>query len=336
MNLKNQLTHSKIFSLLIVMGLAATTVATLTLKGQSQSQMTTNDQNQSKWNQLTPEEKRVIVEKGTERAFTGEYDDHYEDGTYTCKRCNAELYQSVNKFDAHCGWPAFDKEIPGAVRRKPDIDGSRTEILCATCGAHLGHVFMGEGFTQTNTRHCVNSISMNFIPASMQKSETVMPTAINKAIFAGGCFWGMEYQFKQAPGVINAVVGYTGGHTKNPTYREVCDHTTGHAEAIEVTYDPQMTNYENLAKFFFEIHDPTQLNRQGPDIGDQYRSEIFYYDDQQKATAEKLISILTQKGYKVATSLKPATIFYPAEDYHQDYYTKTGGSPYCHIYTKRF
>lgn len=335
MNLKSHFPNLKIYSLLIVTGLTIVTVATLTLKGQSQSPMTTNNENQSNWNQLTPEEKRVIVDKGTERPFTGEYDDFYEEGTYTCKRCNAELYRSVNKFDAHCGWPAFDKEIPGAVARKPDPDGMRTEILCANCGAHLGHVFIGEGFTETNTRHCVNSISMNFIPASEQDSKMVQSTT-HKAIFAGGCFWGMEYQFKQAPGVIDAVVGYTGGTTKNPTYQEVCNKTTGHAEAIEVTYDPDKTTYEALTKFFFEIHDPTQVNRQGPDIGEQYRSEIFYFDEVQKTTAEKLIRILEAKGYDVATRLTPASTFYPAEEYHQDYYAKTGGSPYCHIYTKRF
>ncbi|MCF7800898.1 MAG: bifunctional methionine sulfoxide reductase B/A protein [Candidatus Marinimicrobia bacterium] len=297
--------------------------------------MTTNNENQSNWNQLTPEEKRVIVDKGTERPFTGKYDEFNEEGTYTCKRCNAKLYRSVNKFDAHCGWPAFDKEIPGAVTRKPDPDGMRTEILCANCGAHLGHVFIGEGFTETNTRHCVNSISMNFIPAGEQESKMVQ-SATNKAIFAGGCFWGMEYQFKQAPGVIDAVVGYTGGTKKNPTYQEVCNNTTGHAEAIEVTFNPEQTTYEALTKFFFEIHDPTQVNRQGPDIGEQYRSEIFYVDNAQKVTAEKLMGILEDKGYRVATKLTPASQFYPAEEYHQDYYAKTGGSPYCHIYTKRF
>lgn len=335
MKLKNRIENIKFLPALTLLGLTALAVLTLTLKGQSQSQMTDKQDNQSEWNQLTPAEERVIVNKGTERPFTGKYDDFYEEGTYTCKRCDAALYNSVNKFDAHCGWPAFDKEIPGAVTRKPDPDGLRTEILCASCGAHLGHVFTGEGFTETNTRHCVNSISMNFIPAGKTESKMTTNTT-NKAIFAGGCFWGMEYQFKQAPGVIDAVVGYTGGTTKNPTYQEVCNKTTGHAEAIEVTFDPAQTTYEALAKFFFEIHDPTQVNRQGPDIGEQYRSEIFYFDDIQKATAEKLIGILEDKGYRVATQLTPASRFYPAEEYHQDYYAKTNGSPYCHIYTKRF
>ena len=117
------------------------------------------------YNALNAEERYVIEHKGTERPFTGEYDDFYEEGCYICRKCNAELYRSVDKFDAHCGWPAFDKEVEGAVTRLPDPDGHRIEVECANCGGHLGHVFMGEGFTPTNARHCINSISMKFIPA---------------------------------------------------------------------------------------------------------------------------------------------------------------------------
>jgi peptide methionine sulfoxide reductase msrA/msrB len=159
---------------------------------------------------------------------------------------------------------------------------------------------------------------------------------MERAIFAGGCFWGMEYYFKRATGVISTRVGYTGGHKKNPSYREVCSHTTGHAEAIEVTYDPVATTYVEIARLFFEIHDPTQVDRQGPDIGSQYRSEVFYLNDSQKEIAERLILELQAKGYQVATKVTQATEFWPAESYHQDYYTKTGGTPYCHRYTKRF
>ena len=117
------------------------------------------------YNTLNADERYVIEHKGTERPFTGEYDDFYEEGCYICRKCNAELYRSVDKFDAHCGWPAFDKEVEGAVTRLPDPDGRRIEVECANCGGHLGHVFMGEGFTPTNARHCINSISMKFIPA---------------------------------------------------------------------------------------------------------------------------------------------------------------------------
>ena len=281
------------------------------------------------YNKLTDAEEWVILHKGTERPFSGEYTDFKEAGTYVCKRCNAELYRSEDKFDSHCGWPSFDDEIPGAVKRIPDADGVRTEIVCANCGAHLGHVFEGEKLTDKNTRHCVNSISMKFIPAKSEKTT-------ERAIFAGGCFWGVEYQFQQVKGVISTIVGYTGGSKDDPTYKEVCGKDTGHAEALEVVFDPAQTSFEDLAKLFFEIHDPTQVNRQGPDVGGQYRSEIFYVNDTQKASAEKLIKILESKGYKIATKVTPAGKFWPAEDYHQDYYEKKGSTPYCHVYTKRF
>jgi peptide methionine sulfoxide reductase msrA/msrB len=281
------------------------------------------------FNPLTPEEERVIVRKGTEMPFSGKFNSFREEGIYTCRRCNAELYASSDKFDSQCGWPSFDDEITGAVTRIPDADGHRIEIQCAACGAHLGHVFAGEHLTKKNTRHCVNSISMSFIPA---KKTAV----ITKAIFAGGCFWGMEYQFKKAPGVTAVYSGYTGGTKADPTYKEVCSGTTGHLEAIEVSFDPAKTTYEALATLFFEIHDPAQTNGQGPDIGTQYRSAVFYVDDEQKHVAETLIGILREKGYTIATRLIKAGTFWKAEEYHQDYYAKTGGAPYCHAYTKRF
>jgi peptide methionine sulfoxide reductase msrA/msrB len=281
------------------------------------------------YNKLSPEEEKVIVHKGTEAPFTGKFVENKESGTYTCKRCNAPLYKSEDKFDSRCGWPSFDDEIPGAVDRQSDADGMRTEILCAHCGGHLGHVFMGEGFTDKNTRHCVNSISMNFIPTPESRE-------IETAYFAAGCFWGVEYYLQQEQGVVSTQVGYMGGHKQEPTYREVCDGSTGHAEAIEVRFDPSKSTFEKLARLFFEIHDPAQVNRQGPDIGDQYRSAIFFTDESQKKSAEKLIGILTEKGYKIATELKPADSFWKAEDYHQDYYLKNGAQPYCHSRQKKF
>jgi peptide methionine sulfoxide reductase msrA/msrB len=283
------------------------------------------------YNKLTPEETRVIINKGTELPYTGEYTDNKEAGTYTCKQCDTPLYESKDKFDSHCGWPSFDDEIDGAVKRVLDADGRRTEIVCANCGGHLGHVFEGERFTPKNTRHCVNSISMNFIPA-----EEALKPQTEKAIFAGGCFWGVEYYMQKEPGVLETSVGYTGGHIDNPTYEQVCSGRSGHIEAIEITYDPNKTNFEKLAKLFFEIHDPTQVDRQGPDIGEQYRSEIFYFNEEQKEITEHLISILEDKGYNVVTKLSPAGKFYNAENYHQDYYLNNGKQPYCHGYTKRF
>lgn len=286
--------------------------------------------------ELTPLEKRVIIDKGTEMPFTGEYTDHKAKGTYHCKQCDAPLYRSEDKFDSHCGWPSFDDEIAGAVIRTPDPDGRRTEITCAKCGGHLGHVFEGEGFTDKDTRHCVNSVSLRFAGDENDKTDALLPVNTETAIFAGGCFWGVEHLLQKQDGVISVESGYTGGKTENPTYQEVCYRNTGHAEAVRVVYDPRKITYEELAKLFFEIHDPTQWRRQGPDMGDQYRSEIFYLDDKQKETAEKLISVLKDKGYKVVTKVTPASRFYPAEDYHQDYYEKNGKRPYCHAYTPRF
>jgi len=281
------------------------------------------------YNKLTPEEERVIIHKGTEVPFTGKYDKFHEAGTYVCKRCNAPLYRSQNKFDSDCGWPSFDDEIPGAVKRTLDADGARTEITCANCGAHLGHIFLGEGLTAKDTRHCVNSISLNFIPASQEaKTDT--------AYFAGGCFWGTEYLLQKQPGVISTRVGYMGGHTENPTYKEVCAGKTGHAETLEIVFDPSKTDFEKLAHYFFEIHDPTQVNRQGPDVGEQYRSAVFYRDENQKQITQKLIGLLKGKGYKVATEVTQAGPFWVAEDYHQDYYEHNGKEPYCHFYQKRF
>jgi len=294
----------------------------LTLYGAAMAQ-----ENNQNYRKLNAAEKQVILQKGTEAPHTGKYDKHNEKGVYCCKQCGLPLYTSNDKFTADCGWPAFDDEIGGAVNRIPDADGHRTEIVCSRCGAHLGHVFSGENYTEKNIRHCVNSISLIFNPASDQKS---------KAIFAGGCFWGMEYHFQKTAGVLAVKAGYIGGTTDNPTYEEICNKSTGHAEAIEITFDPGQITYTDLLKLFFEIHDPGQVNRQGPDIGDQYRSAIFYFDEMQKRTAEKLIALLKDKGYKVVTELQPAEKFWEAEQYHQNYYEIKGEQPYCHIYQKKF
>lgn len=283
----------------------------------------------SKKNSLTPAELKVIRDKGTEHPFTGEFEKWDQPGTYLCRQCGLALFRSQSKFHSACGWPSFDEEISQNVLKKTDADGHRIEILCARCQAHLGHVFQGEGFTTKNIRHCVNSLSLDFVP-----DLTVNDT--EEAIFAAGCFWGVEYYLKKLAGVLKTSVGYVGGHLLNPTYQDVCAGNSGHVEAIRVLYDPTKLSYQQLVKYFFEIHDPTQVNGQGPDLGEQYLSVIFYFDEEQKKTAQAVIKELENKGYAVATRLLPVAPFWRAEDYHQDYYQKTGKQPYCHHYQKRF
>lgn len=272
---------------------------------------------------------RVVSEKGTERPFSGEYDDFGDAGTYLCRQCGLALFRSSSKFHSGCGWPSFDEEIAGAVKHLTDSDGRRTEIVCSRCHAHLGHVFTGEKFTAKNTRHCVNSLSLDFVD-----DKTVIDT--EEAIFAAGCFWGVEHLFKQLQGVVKTQVGYSGGKTQSPTYEAICAGNTGHYEVLRVLYDPKKITYEQIVKYFFEIHDFTQENGQGPDIGTQYKSVIFYYNEEQKNIALGVIHLLELQGLVVATQLLPVTVFWPAENYHQDYYAKTGKQPYCHRRIKRF
>jgi peptide methionine sulfoxide reductase msrA/msrB len=313
----------------VVMGLllAAACVPRMEATGKEHA-MDTGVSNSNDWRQLTPEEARVIVHKGTERPGTGPFENHKEPGTFVCRRCGAALYRAEDKFASGCGWPSFDAEVAGAVQRAPDAD--RIEIRCATCQGHLGHLFTGEHFTPRDTRHCVNSISLDFVPLALSTQRFA------RAIFAGGCFWGVQSLLQAQRGVIRATAGYTGGHTEQPTYAQVCAHNTGHAEAVELLFDPKQTSFELLARLFFEIHDPTQQDRQGPDVGDQYRSAVFYTTPSQQAMAQRLIAQLRQQGLAVVTEVTPATTFWPAEAYHQDYYRKNGQQPYCHRRVKRF
>lgn len=285
----------------------------------------------TKLKNLTPFEKHVIVDKGTERAFSGKYVNTKEKGVYTCKVCDRPLYRSDDKFDSHCGWPSFDDTIPGAIKHQTDADGRRTEILCANCGAHLGHVFKGEGLTDKNVRHCVNSISLNF-----DKSKAAKQSKLSRAYFAGGCFWGVEYYLEKLEGVKEVTSGFMGGMVKDPSYYQVVRTKTGHLETVEVLYNPSKVSYEKLAKTFFEIHDPTQADGQGPDIGSQYLSAIFVNTQEERKIVLKLIGLLEKKGLKIATKVLEKAPFYKAEEYHQDYYERKGLTPYCHGYVKRF
>jgi peptide methionine sulfoxide reductase msrA/msrB len=278
---------------------------------------------------LTPAIRRIVCDKATEYPHSGSYNSVLAHGTYLCRRCGLALFRGTNQFSSGCGWPSFDESIAHAVNQSPDPDGMRIEITCARCEGHLGHVFTGEYFTQKNIRHCVNSASLDFV-ANTEVVDT------EEAIVAGGCFWGVEHFMRQIPGVLKAESGYTGGHTLDPNYTQICQGATGHYEAVRVVYDKARTNYKTIIKAFFEIHDPTQSAGQGPDVGQQYQSGVFFFNQQQKEEATSLIQLLIKKGYRVATKLLEAQPFWPAEDSHQEYYLKHSKAPYCHRPVKRF
>jgi len=273
-----------------------------------------------RYHQLSPREEKIIDSKGTEPPGSGIYCHLTEEGIYLCRRCDAPLYLSSSKFSSQCGWPSFDNEIAGAVERKCDSDGRRTEILCQRCSAHLGHLFEGEKLTERNLRHCVNSISLAFMPAATQEGYL-------RAFFAGGCFWGIEQSMKKLPGMVRSAVGYMGGIVVNPTYQEVCTGETGHAETVELLFDSSATSYSAVAGHFFQIHNPSQRGGQGSDIGPQYRSAIFYLTQEQKDVALKLLEILKSQGIKAMTEITPASAFYRAEEYHQNYCAKMEHRP---------
>lgn len=282
-----------------------------------------------KYAALTPDVIHILKNKYTEQPFSGKYHNTFSKGSYLCCGCGAVLFHGDSQFHSGCGWPSFDDEVSGSIKRIPDIDGRRTEIVCACCEGHLGHVFTGEKFTDKNVRHCVNSLAIEFV-----KNTTVKKT--EEAIVAGGCFWGVQYLLDQLPGVLLTEVGYTGGDVANPTYHEVCRNHTGHVEAVRVVYDAEKISYETIMKYFMEIHDPTQQDGQGPDRGSQYLSRIFYFDEKQKKIAHDIIQQLVQKGFDIATNIKPVKTFWPAEEAHQHYYEKNKLAPYCHHRVKRF
>ena len=284
---------------------------------------------------LDPEAFRVTQKSGTEPAFCGTLLDNKKEGFYACVVCGLPLFNSDHKFESGTGWPSFYREYdPKHVSRKKDDSHfmSRTEINCARCDAHLGHVFP-DGPKPTGERHCLNSASLKFF----EKGETLpmesKPIETETAYFAGGCFWGIEHYFQEGPGVLDAVSGYMQGKTPKPTYKDVCTGTTDHAETVKVVFDPKRISFRTLMEAFFKMHDPTQLNYQGPDHGSQYRSGIWYVSDTQKAEAEKFVEELKKSGRfgskPIVTQIEKAAEFFPAEDYHQDYVVKTGRA--CHV-----
>lgn len=279
-----------------------------------------------KYQSLTPEQLHILRDKGTEQAFSGEFIEAKEEthGTYLCRACGLALFRESQQFTATCGWPSFDDQIEGTVKEEADADGRREEILCNRCDGHLGHVFLGEQYTAKNKRHCVNSLSIEFV-----ESETVLDT--EEIVLAAGCFWGVEHLLAQEPGVLLTEVGYSGGTFDHPTYEQVCAGNTGHLEVIRVVFDKAITRLENILKAFFECHDFEQTNGQGPDIGEQYLSAVFVFDEEQRAVANQLMAQLAKLNFTVATQVRDVATFWPAEDYHQGYYSKNGKEPYCHI-----
>ncbi|MFQ3576842.1 MAG: bifunctional methionine sulfoxide reductase B/A protein [Cytophagales bacterium] len=285
---------------------------------------------------LSAEQYYILREKGTERPFTGKLLHNKEKGTYKCAGCGEELFSDDMKFDSHCGWPSFDKEIAGGKIKK-NIDLShgmkRTEITCAKCDGHLGHLF-DDGPTETGMRYCVNSLSLTF----EKKDEPKSGFPNNEvATFGGGCFWCIEAVFEELVGVKKVESGYSGGTIPNPTYEQVSRGSSGHAEVVQIHFNPQLISFETLLEVFFTVHDPTTLNRQGADVGTQYRSAIFYHNQTQKEKAEKTIQILNQNKVfdsKIVTEVSEFKKFYVAEDYHQEYYRLNKEQPYCRIVIK--
>lgn len=283
---------------------------------------------------LSDEERRVLLNDGTEPAFCGNLLDNKLEGFYGCKLCGLPLFESGSKFNSGTGWPSFDRAVDkDHIAYKEDRSHGmvRTEIECARCSGHLGHVF-GDGPTSTGRRYCLNSASLDFFEQGTEIPVRSQPVNTETAYLAGGCFWGVEHYFQKQAGVIDVVSGYQGGHVDNPTYEQVCTGKTGHAESVRITFDPSQISYRELLDAFFVVHDPRQLNRQGPDFGTQYRSAIFAADEKQLEIAREFVKQAADdpkfKGQPIVTEINEYATFFEAEDYHQDYNARTGRQCY--------
>lgn len=303
---------------------------------------------------LTPIQYRVTQLSGTERSFQNEYWDNKEAGIYVDIVSGEPLFSSLDKFKSGTGWPSFTRPIAGTkIKEVKDTSHGwvRVEVRSELADSHLGHVFT-DGPKPTGLRYCINSAALRFVPAKDLAAtgyERFVPAFVaagklpkeakksakaprERAILAGGCFWGMEEIIREIPGVISTQVGYTGGKTKNPTYKTLKG--SNHAEAVEIVFDPTVLSYRKLLLWFFRMHDPTTKNRQGNDIGASYRSAIFYTSpEQQKIALEVIKKVDAAKVYdgKVVTEVTKASAFTDAEDYHQDYLQKNPRGYTCHF-----